>query len=173
MLAGRVTRPHEDVDWLLPRRELEVRLAQARELGFDEVETVGESAPGEPFYLFSQKGDLKIDFGIADEANGSLCVRVHKIFFDVGGGEAPAGYQFRLPDDMFEHPPVQLDGVAIKPASPLALYQLRAGIAEQGSFGPLSERHLETMRRLHQAFFPELSEDALRRARAVSRAGGW
>jgi hypothetical protein len=36
LLAGTVTRPHVDVDWLIPRREYELRLAQARELGFDD-----------------------------------------------------------------------------------------------------------------------------------------
>ena len=31
------------------------------------------------------------------------------MILDIGGGDAPASYQFRLPDDMFEHPPVRLD----------------------------------------------------------------
>ena len=34
LLAGTVTRPHLDVDWLLPPGELGLRLEQARELGF-------------------------------------------------------------------------------------------------------------------------------------------
>jgi hypothetical protein len=40
LLAGAVTRPHQDVDWLLPRGELDLRLDQARSLGF------AESRPG-------------------------------------------------------------------------------------------------------------------------------
>jgi hypothetical protein len=35
LLAGTVTRPHVDVDWLIPRREYELRLAQASEFGSD------------------------------------------------------------------------------------------------------------------------------------------
>jgi hypothetical protein len=50
LLAGTVTRPHEDVDWLLPRHELQLRLSQAGQLGFAEFETWGEAAPSEPFY---------------------------------------------------------------------------------------------------------------------------
>ena len=32
-------------------------------------ETWGEAAPGEPFYLFGENGDLKLDIGIADSRN--------------------------------------------------------------------------------------------------------
>ncbi len=152
LLAGTVTRPHGDVDWLFPRRELELRVAQARALGFAEFETWGEAAPGEPFYLFAQDGDLKIDLGITDEADGKHVIRVHRLAFDIAGREAPAGYQVVLPDDTYDHPPVEIDGIPIRVASPLALYQLRVGIASQGSFGELSDRHRETSRRLNEAF---------------------
>jgi hypothetical protein len=63
-------------------------------------------------------------------------MRVHKLSFTVGGEEAPAGYQLQLPDDLFDEPPVLLEGIALKPISPLALYQMRAGVAERDSFGP-------------------------------------
>jgi hypothetical protein len=107
-----VTRPHEDVDWLLPRQELQLRLAQAAELGFETFETWGESAPGEPFYLYGENGDLKLDLGVADEVDGRPYVKVHKLFFEVeGGGEAPAGYRFALPDDAFAHPSIRLEGI--------------------------------------------------------------
>ena len=48
LLAGRVRRPHEDVDWLLPRQELRLRLAQAAELGFETLETWGSPLPASP-----------------------------------------------------------------------------------------------------------------------------
>jgi hypothetical protein len=79
----------------------------------------------------------------------------------VDGGEATAGYQFLLPEDTFAHPPVELHGISIRVASPLALYQLRAGIASIGSFGPLSERQQQAMQRLHERFFPERAADEL------------
>jgi hypothetical protein len=56
LIAGTVTRPHGDVDWLVPRRELALRLTQAESLGFAGFETWGESGPGEPFYLVGQNG---------------------------------------------------------------------------------------------------------------------
>jgi hypothetical protein len=155
VLAGEATRPHVDLDWLLRRSELDERLAQAARFGFQSFETWGESAPGEPFYLYGESGELKLDLGVADEDAGRLVLRIHKLFFDVDGREPTAGYQVRLPDDTFDHPPVELHGIEIRTASPLALYRLRAGIARIGSFGPLSEHQQHSMERLRERFFPE------------------
>jgi hypothetical protein len=161
LLAGRVTREHEDIDVVLPRTELELRFAQLAELGFGSWETIGEAAPGVPFYLAGQDGELKLDLGVGDEHNGKHWMQVHKLSFTVSGEEAPAGYRLRLPDDLFEQPLVELEGIAIKPLSPLALYQMRAGVAKRNSFGPMSERHLLTLARLREQFFPDRSEEEL------------
>ena len=161
LLAGTVTREHLDIDWLVPRGELELRLEQAQALGFTAFETWGESAPGEPFYLFSKNGDLSIDIGISDEADGQLRGRIWKLAFEIEGRPAPAGYQFDLPSDTYTYPVASLDGIAIRVVSPLALYQLRAAIAAKGSFGPLSERQQASLDNLRETFFPEVEEDGL------------
>ena len=158
LLAGTPTRAHGDVDWLLPRHELDMRLVQARALGFAETETWGEAAPGEPFYLFAQSGDLKLEIGITDEEDGEILLKVHKLSFEIGGKEAPAGYAVVLPPDTYAHPPVELAGIPIRVASPLALYQIRVGIASRGSFGTLSERHRQTSRKLRDAFLAGRSD---------------
>jgi hypothetical protein len=162
LTTGTVTREHEDFDWVFPRRELALRRAQAEELEFEGFETWGEAAPGEPFYLFSwAPGDLRLDLGVADEEDGGLWVKVHKLFFEVDGAEAPAGFRVRLPDDTFEHPATELEGIPIRTVSPLALYQLRVGIASQGAFGELTEKQLAATRRLRETFFPGRSEAEL------------
>jgi hypothetical protein len=158
LLAGTVTRVHLDVDWLVPRHELEERLSQARALGFSEFQTWGESAPGEPFYLFAKNGDLSIDIGVTDEADGQLHGRVWKLAFEIDGQPAPAGYQFEMPEDTYTHPLAQLDGIKVRVASPLALYQLRAAIAAKGSFGALSAMQQANLRRLRKRFFPGSAE---------------
>ncbi len=158
MLAGAVTRPHEDLDRISPRASSRSGSLRPSALGFSDFETWGEAAPGEPFDLFTQNGDLRLDLGIADEVDGANVVRIHKLFFEVGGLEAPAGYKVYLPADLFDFPPVEIEGVAIRTASPLALYQLRVGIALQGSFGPLSERQLASMSSIREKFFPDRSE---------------
>jgi Aminoglycoside-2''-adenylyltransferase len=161
LLAGRVTREHEDIDVVFPRTEQELRFAQLAELGFGNWETIGEAAPGVPFYLAGQYGEVKLDLGVADHHDGKHWMQVHKLSFTVAGDEAPAGYRLQLPDDLFEQPLVELEGIAIKPLSPLALYQMRAGVAKRNSFGPLSERHLLTLARLREQFFPDRSEEEL------------
>jgi hypothetical protein len=161
LLAGTVTRSHVDIDWLVPRRELPLRLAQARRLGFRDFETWGESAPGEPFYLYGENGELKLELGIVDEQDGRVYLTIHKLAFDLDGRAAPAGYRVRLPDGTFHHPPVEIDGIVVRTASPLALYQLRAGIASQGSFGRPSPLQQDSARRLKQKFFPGRSDTDL------------
>jgi hypothetical protein len=161
LLAGAVTREHEDVDLIFPRAEQQLRLAQLAELGFGDWETFVEAAPGVPFYLFGESGELRLDLGIVDRADGGNWMRVHRLAFTVGGEEAPAGYQLRLPDDLFDHQVAELEGIALKPLSPLALHQIRAGVAEHNSFGPLSERQRATMAELRARFFPEVPEEDL------------
>lgn len=161
LLAGTVTRPHLDVDWLVPRSELELRLAQARTLGFTEFETWGDSAPGEPFYLSAKQGDLSVDIGISDETDGQINGRIWKLAFEIDGRPAPAGYQFELPWDTYKHPSARLDGIAMRVISPLALYQLRSAIATKGSFGPLSARQQASLLKLRETFFPNAGDDEL------------
>ena len=161
LLAGTVTRPHGDIDWLFPRRELDLRLTQAKQLGFESLDTWGDAAPGVPFYLSGDNGDQRLEIGILDETDGDLWIGIHKLYFDLDGQEPPAGYRVRMPSDTFSHPPVEIDGLLIRVASPLALYQLRAGIASRGSFGPLSDRHLEVMQQLRERFFFGLPESEL------------
>jgi hypothetical protein len=90
---------------------------------------------------------------VVDEHDGRVYLKVQKLAFDIDGREAPADYQLLLPRDTFEHPPVELEGVAVRTASPRALHQLRIGIASQGSFGPLSAQQRESARRLKETFF--------------------
>jgi len=161
LLAGTVTRPHVDIDWLFPRREYDLRLAQACQLGFDRLEVWGESAPGQPFYLYGDNGRLKLELGVADEEDGRLWIKLHRLAFEIDGGPAPAGYRLELPGDTFEHPPVEIDGITVWPASPRALYQIRVGIAQRRSFGELGPKQLHAMRQLKARFFPERPEDEL------------
>jgi hypothetical protein len=161
LLAGTVTRQHGDLDLLLLRRDLELRLRQLSELGFTSFETWGEAAPGLPFYLFGQAGDLMIDIGVADQQNGRPCLDIHRLYFQIDGKTAPAGYRLHLPADTFDHPRVEIDGVSIKPAAPLALYQLRIGIAGQGSFGEPSAKQRRSSDLLRERFFPDIPEAQL------------
>jgi hypothetical protein len=88
-------------------------------------------------------------------------VDVFGLTFQIDGKEAPAGYRLHMPPDTFEHDRVSIDGIEVWPASALALYQLRIGIASQGSFGELNEKQRASLRRLKEFFFPDRSEEEL------------
>ncbi len=88
-------------------------------------------------------------------------MKVGRLFFDIGGGAAPAGYRVRLPEDTFQHPSVELDGVALRVTSPLALYQIRLGLSGQGSFGALTEKQQRSARLLRERFFPDRTDAEL------------
>jgi hypothetical protein len=88
-------------------------------------------------------------------------MKVSRLAFEIDGRPAPGGYRLELPSDTFAHPPVELDGILVRPVSPLALYQMRAGIAMRGSFGRLGEKQLRAMRALKERFFPDRSDEEL------------
>jgi hypothetical protein len=161
LVAGTVTRPHDDVDWVYPRSEHDLRLAQARALGFVSLEVWGESAPGAPFYLSGDDGDLRLELGVLDEEDGALWLRVHSLAFQIDGEPPRAGYRLRLPEDTFEYPVASIDGIPVRPVSPMCLYQMRLGIAGQGSVGELTEKQVASMRRLKERFFPDRTDDEL------------
>ena len=161
LIGGTVSREHEDIDWLVPRRALPLRLEQARSLGFTTFETWGESAPGEPFYLYAPNGDLSIDIGVCDEGDDGPVVNVHRLSFQIDGAEAPAGFRVHLPADTFDLETVELDGIPVVPASPRCLYQMRIGIASRGAFGELNEKQRRSLARLKTAFFPDATDEEL------------
>jgi hypothetical protein len=97
LLFGTVTRPHVDVDWLIARSEYDLRLAQARELGFDRFAVRGESGPGRPFYLFGANRGLELEIGVVDEEDGGLWMKVSRLAFEIDGRPAPGGYRLELP----------------------------------------------------------------------------
>jgi hypothetical protein len=117
----------------------------------------GESAPGRTFYLHAKNGDLELEIGVVDEDETGIWLTIGQLGFEIGGRPAPAGYCIKLPDDTFEHPAAAIDGVTVWPASPLALYQLRVGIAQKGSFGELGEKQLQALRALKARFLAERS----------------
>ena len=162
LLAGAVTREHEDVDLIFPRAEEELRLRPARRARVRRLGDLGRGRtrravlPVRPERRAQARPGDRRPGGRRATGCASTGWRSPS-----AGEEAPAGYQLRLPDDLFDHPVVELEGIALKPISPLALYQMRAGVAKRNSFGPLSERQRATMAELRARFFPEVPEDDL------------
>ncbi len=67
-----------------------------------------------------------------------------------------------LPDELFTYPVNLIEGTPIHTLSPLALYQIRAGLGITRSFGGLRPKDMAVQRRLRTAFFAYQAEAALR-----------
>ena len=128
MLAGRTTRPHEDVDVLVGRADLVEHLRRFGDWGFPAFEIYFEVVPGSPLVYHSALDGIELELGVFDEL-------------------VPGRPSFVLPtddrltrvtlsSDSFSHPLGLIDGVPIRTISPLALYQMRAAIMRTGVFGP-------------------------------------
>jgi hypothetical protein len=162
VIGGTVSRLHDDVDWAVTRDELPMQLEQARALGFAEVTTWGESAPGVPFYLSATDArGISIDIGVFDRTDDHVVADVGRLLFSIDGASPPAGFRVHLPADAFIYPRASIDGVPAWPLSPLALYQVRIGIASRGAFGALTDKQVHSLARLRQAFFSDAPEDEL------------
>jgi hypothetical protein len=128
LLEGKLTDSHGDVDLLIARAELELRLEQLRELGFAPFTVYYEPRPGLPLVYGSHREEVALELSLFDvDSDGDP-------YFVVTTEAGPAAIS--VPADLFEWTPTIIDGVSIHTLSPLALVHIRAGAAATGAFGP-------------------------------------
>lgn len=129
LLHGRFSRHHEDVDVMVYRDELDLRLEQVHALGFHDFHVRMMPREGAPLVIGSVVDDVNLEIVIFDrDLDG-------RPYFDVPVREGMR--RFWLPSGALEHPPSAIEGVEVRTISPLALYQLRAAVAETfGGFRP-------------------------------------
>ena len=58
-------------------------------------------------------------------------------------------------DGIFGYALCRLDGIEVRTVSPLAQFQIRAGIAMAGGFGPLRPKDVTAQRALQERFYPD------------------
>jgi hypothetical protein len=147
-------RTHDDVDVLVGRGELEVQLGNARAIGFSSQEVRLEPIERMPMVIGTTDGNLDLEISVYDRTTeGIVCFQIPD----------RDGRLFRvdLSDGAFDHPVSDLDGIALRTVSPLALYQIRAGITMVGSFGPPRPKDVTSQEALRARFFPDASPDSL------------
>src|SRR5262245_10446013 len=157
LLHGASVRPHDDVDVLVGRDELETQLGNARAIGFASQEVRFEPIEGKPMVIGTTDGDLDLEISVYDRPpEGTVCFHL----------PAPGGRLFRieLADGVFDHPVSALDGVAVRTVSPLALFQIRAGITMAGGFGEPRPKDITSQEALRERFFPDAPPDGLQPA---------
>ncbi|MGH2641625.1 MAG: hypothetical protein ACRDGO_07995 [Actinomycetota bacterium] len=154
LLHGRSVRSHDDVDVLVSREELDAQLRNARAIGFSSQEVRFEPIERMPMVIGTTDGTLDLEISVYDRTDeGIVCFHIPD----------HDGKLFRvdLSDGVFGHQEADLDGIAVRTVSPLALYQIRAGITMVGSFGPPRPKDVTSQEALRTRFFPDASPESL------------
>ncbi len=154
LLHGTSVRSHDDVDVLVGRGELEAQLGNARAIGFSSHEVRSEPIEGMPMVIGTTDGNLDLEISVYDRTTEGI------VFFHIPDQD---GRLFRvdLSDGVFDYPVSDLDGIAVRTVSPLALYQIRAGITMAGGFGPPRPKDVTSQEALRARFFPDASPESL------------
>lgn len=154
LLDSKLSRPHGDIDIMVLRAELSQRKEQCEQLGFSNLEVYYEPIGGRPLVLGGQEGGLNLELGVCDRYGDAH-------YFSVID-EAGDLCRIYAPDDIFAHAATVIEGTQIHTVSPLALYQIRAGLGITKSFGPPRSRDLAAQRRLRTNLLADHAEAALR-----------
>ena len=125
LLHGSVTRPHGDVDILADRTTLDQHLRDADTIGFTEFEVLFEPKEGCPLVMAASAAEVNLEITVYDRTDegGVFCWMT-----DADGRPV----QIHLSPSTFEYPESTIDGVDVRTVSPLALYQIRAGVTAAG-----------------------------------------
>jgi hypothetical protein len=154
LLHGTSVRSHDDVDVLVGRKELETQLRNARAFGFSSHEVRFEPIEGMPMVIGTTDGTLDLEISVYDLTTEGI------VSFRIPDRDGRL-FRIELSEGVFEHPPSDLDGIALRTVSPLALYQIRAGITMAGSFGPPRPKDVTAQDALRARFFPDASPESL------------
>jgi hypothetical protein len=87
-------------------------------------------------------GRSKIELGIVDEDECG--------FYFVAGTLDGDLQRVDLTDDLFSHPPVVIDGLAVHVVSPLALYQMRDAFIRLGTFGAPRDKDVTVQAKIRE-----------------------
>ena len=148
LFNGTLTRPHGDLDVLVYRHELPMRLRQFDALGFSAFEVYHQPRPDAPLVTHAVRDDLHLEpsiFELEDERS----------FFII---DDPRGrlYRVYLPEDSFAYPPVTTERGPVRIVSPRCLYQIRAALQELGIFGDLRPTDQVAQTTLRTRFLADL-----------------
>jgi len=139
VLDDALDRSHGDVDVLVRRSELPLRVEQARSLGFA-LAVYYEPLPGRPLILGGSSAGYDLELGVVDEDPSG--------FYFVAGDSEGNLQRVDVSADLLSYAPVLVDGAAVHVVSPLGLHQIRAAFQRLGTFGALREKDIVTQERL-------------------------
>lgn len=154
LLGGRIRRPHDDVDVMIARDDLDQGLRMFEELGFEPPEIRFEPTAGSPLVMGTVRDGLNLELSVIDIAEAG------PPSFTLPGERGLV--RVFLPPDTWSWPSCELEGIVVRTISPLALYQIRSGIMLVGAMGPPRPKDIISQQELRDRFFSEEPEDSLR-----------
>lgn len=156
LLFGRTTRPHEDIDIIVLRKNLETYVKMFQSLGFKNYEIYLHNPSGQPTVLHSKNDGLAVELCIFDQNEGG------EAYFAIYGETDEEKFCIYLPKDVFDYQKTSIDGVKIQTVSPLAQYHIRAGLGITKSFGGYRDKDIKSQKELKKKYFDDKSENELR-----------
>src|SRR5688572_12428877 len=111
LLHGKASRPHEDIDLLVPLEEVGDLVAQVEGLGFADPQVKFQVEEDKPIVVsaFADEQELELIVYQTDPRG--------RAFFDLPvGGKLQ---RFWMPGDAFRHPPARLGDLTVRAISPL------------------------------------------------------
>lgn len=151
LLHGRVTRPHEDIDVLVMRDELDLRLDQAAALGFTDWHLRFAVVRERPLVIGSIRDTLNLEFIVFDRDERG------DVYWEMPTPEGLA--RLYLPDDALTWRSSRIEDVEVRTFSPRGLYHIRVGVTEL--FGGLRPKDRVAQAALRARFFQGVPEEAL------------
>ena len=135
VLSGTWSRPHDDIDVLVARDQLDAALSMLAGQGVAGFEVYFESPPGSPLVLGTSTQEIQVELGVFDPTDSGAPSFV--LPSDQGS------VTITLPPDTLTAPIGTIDGRRVRTVSPLALFHLRAAFMQTGAFGPPREKDLD------------------------------
>lgn len=150
LLHGKPSRPHDDIDLLVPLHDLDAVVGQVEGLGFTDTRIKFQVEEDKPIVIAAYRDGIELELIVYQEDPRG------RAFFDL-----PVGEELRkmwLPDDAFTHV-ARLGALAVRTMTPLALYQVRE--FSKDVFGGFRDKDRVTQASLKAKYFASTPESKL------------
>lgn len=149
LLFGKTTRKHDDVDILTLRKDTDRMVKLFQTFGFKDYEIYLMDPSNHPTVLHSENDGLAVEICIFDVDKSG------RLYFDIYGETDKERFRIYLAKDVYDYPKSKLDVIEIQTVSPLAQYQIRAGLNITMSFGGYREKDIKSQKELKKKFFAD------------------
>ena len=150
ILHGKPSRPHNDIDLMVPLGDLPLVLRQLEALGFRDPHLKFQIQKGKPIVVSVFREDVEVEVILHQLAKDG------RAFYDLPVGDKVQ--RLWLPSDAFTHKG-RIGHVEVRTVTPLALYQIREFL--QHVFGGMRDKDRVSQANLKAKYFASATEKDL------------